>query len=79
MRIAIQLALLFMSGGQFASGQHFRQVTLPTGPEPRWIAVADVNNDRCNDILVANAGSLLLPLPQRQCLLTRAAPCSSTR
>ena len=57
MRTAITLALLVVSGSQVAVGQHFRQVTIPTGPEPRWIAVADVNHDRNPDILVANAGS----------------------
>jgi len=57
MRTAITLALLVVSGSQVAVGQHFRQVTIPTGPGPRWIAVADVNHDRNPDILVANAGS----------------------
>ena len=31
--------------------------TIPTGPHPRWIAVADVNHDHNPDIVVANAGS----------------------
>ena len=57
MRTAITLALLVVSGSQVAVGQHFRQVTIPTGPEPRWIAVAVVNHERNPDILVANAGS----------------------
>ena len=57
MRTAIELALLVVSGSQVAIGQHFRQVTIPTGPGPRWVAVADVNHDRNPDIVVANAGS----------------------
>jgi hypothetical protein len=57
MRTAIKLALLVVNGSQVAVGQHFRQVTIPTGPGPRWVAVADVNHDRNPDILVANAGS----------------------
>jgi hypothetical protein len=57
MRTVIKLALLVVSGSQVAVGQPFRQVTIPTGPGPRWIAVADVNHDGNADILVANAGS----------------------
>jgi FG-GAP-like repeat len=57
MRIATQCALLLLAGNPVARAQHFRQVTIPTGPNPRWIAVADVNHDRNPDIIVANAGS----------------------
>lgn len=57
MRTVIELALLVVSGSQVAIGQPFRQVTIPTGPGPRWVAVVDVNHDRDPDILVANAGS----------------------
>ncbi len=57
MRIANQLALLLVASNLAAHCQHFRQVTIPTGPNPRWIAVADVNHDRNPDIVVANAGS----------------------
>jgi hypothetical protein len=56
MRIVAQFALLFLAGNP-AWGQHFRPVTIPTGPHPRWIVVADVNHDHNPDIVVANAGS----------------------
>ena len=57
MRIATTLALLTAGVSQPVVCQHFRQLTIPTGPEPRWIAVTDVNHDHNPDILVANAGS----------------------
>ena len=43
MRNVAQFALLLLAGNSAAWGQHFRQLTIPTGPHPRWIAVADVN------------------------------------
>lgn len=57
MRNATQFALMLIASSLAAHGQHFRQVTIPTGPSARWIAVADVNHDRNPDIVVANAGS----------------------
>ena len=57
MPIATQLVLLLLAWNLPAHGQHFRQVTIPTGPNPRWIALADVNHDGNPDIVVANAGS----------------------
>jgi FG-GAP-like repeat len=57
MRNATQFALMLVAGNLAAHGQHYRQVTISTGPSPRWIAVADVNHDRNPDIIVANAGS----------------------
>ena len=57
MRIATNLGLLVVGVSQLVAGQHFGQATIPTGPRPRWIAVADVNHDRNPDILVVNAGS----------------------
>jgi hypothetical protein len=57
LRIMSTLALLLTGGASASLGQHFREVTLPTGPEPRWITVTDVNHDHNPDILVANAGS----------------------
>ena len=57
MGVAIQLVFLLTVSNLPARAQHFRQVTIPTGPSPRWIAVADVNHDRNPDIIVANAGS----------------------
>jgi hypothetical protein len=57
MRIATQFALILLASNLAAHGQHFRQVTISTGPSPRWIAVADVNHDRNPDVVVANAGS----------------------
>ncbi|HEY9126069.1 MAG TPA: VCBS repeat-containing protein [Acidobacteriaceae bacterium] len=50
------LALFIAGVSQPGICQHPRQLTIPTGPGPRWIAVADVNNDHNSDILVANAG-----------------------
>jgi hypothetical protein len=57
MRIATHLVSLLLAGSLGAHGQDFRQVTISTGPNPRWIAVADVNHDRKPDIVVANGGS----------------------
>lgn len=33
----------------------FRAITLPAGPSPRWITVADINHDGHPDILIADA------------------------
>ena len=52
-----QFALILLAVSTAAHGQPFRQITIPTGPSPRWIAVADVNHDGNPDIIVANAGS----------------------
>lgn len=57
MRIRAQLALLSLTCQPLLHGQDFRQVTIATGPSPRWVAVADVNHDGNADIVVANAGS----------------------
>ena len=57
MGIAAQSALLLFVSGLSSYAQQFRQVTIPTGPSPRWIAVADLNHDHNPDIVVANAGS----------------------
>jgi hypothetical protein len=57
MRIVAQFGLLLLAGSPATWGQHFRQVTIPTGPHPRWTAIADVNHDHNPDIVVANAGS----------------------
>jgi hypothetical protein len=52
--IAVLVALSSALGAQNSA---FRELTIPTGPSPRWIAVADVNHDNHPDIVVANAGS----------------------
>ena len=57
MRNTAQVAILFLTSSACSSAQPFRQAIIPTGPSPRWIAVADLNNDRNPDIVVANAGS----------------------
>jgi hypothetical protein len=56
MRLALPVAF-FLVTEILAAQPHFRQVTIATGPSPRWIAVADINRDHNPDILVANAGS----------------------
>ncbi|ADV84918.1 FG-GAP repeat domain-containing protein [Terriglobus saanensis] len=57
MRNSTQFALILVASSLAAHGQSFHQVTISTGPSPRWIAIADVNHDRNLDIVVANAGS----------------------
>ncbi|HVU00014.1 MAG TPA: VCBS repeat-containing protein [Acidobacteriaceae bacterium] len=52
--IAVLVALSSALGAQNPA---FRELTITTGPSPRWIAVADVNLDNNPDIVVANAGS----------------------
>jgi hypothetical protein len=57
MRCLTQFSLLLVASSPVAYAQQFRQVTIPTGPKPRWIAVADVDHNRTPGIVVANAGS----------------------
>jgi hypothetical protein len=57
MRPGAFIALLFFAATIPAQTPRSRQTTIPTGPSPRWITVADVNHDTNPDILVANAGS----------------------
>lgn len=57
MRISAQFVLLVVSSSLTAPSQQFHELTIPTGPSPRWIAVADLNHDHNPDIVVANAGS----------------------
>jgi hypothetical protein len=56
MRTALLAALAFTATAT-AQTTRFRQVTLPTGPSPRWISIADVDHDHNPDLIVANAGS----------------------
>jgi hypothetical protein len=48
------LAITNALGAQSAS---FHKLTIPTGPSPRWIAVAEVNHDNHPAVIAANAGS----------------------
>jgi FG-GAP-like repeat len=57
MRPGVLIAFLFFAAILPAQTPRFRQLTIPTGPSPRWITVADVNHDNDPDILVANEGS----------------------
>ncbi|MFC5863733.1 FG-GAP repeat domain-containing protein [Acidicapsa dinghuensis] len=57
MRTLYQLAFFLGASTLLAHAQQFRQITIPTGPSPRWIAVADLNHDHNPDIVVANSGS----------------------
>jgi hypothetical protein len=57
MRPGVLIAFLFFAAILPAQTPRFRQLTIPTGPSPRWITVADVNHDNAPDILVANEGS----------------------
>jgi hypothetical protein len=56
MRTALLIALA-LTATLSAQAPRFRQLTIPTGPSPRFIAVADVNHDHSPDLIVANAGS----------------------
>jgi hypothetical protein len=56
MRLAA-LAAFALSATISAQTPRFRQLTLPSGPSPRFIAIADVNHDHNPDLIVANAGS----------------------
>jgi hypothetical protein len=49
------LALCFLPGDTSVNSSGFRQLSIPTGHGPRWIAVADLNHDGNPDIVVANA------------------------
>jgi hypothetical protein len=57
MRSALLIAFAIVSAALNAQTPRFRQLTIPTGPSPHWIAVADVNHDHNPDLIVANAGS----------------------
>ena len=57
MSIAAKSVPLLIAAGVYSYSQPFHQITIPTGPSPRAIAVADLNHDRNPDIIVANEGS----------------------
>jgi hypothetical protein len=57
MRSALLIAVASFSIALPAQTPRFRQLTVPTGSSPRWIAVADVNHDHNPDLIIANAGS----------------------
>ncbi|HEX4309772.1 MAG TPA: VCBS repeat-containing protein [Acidobacteriaceae bacterium] len=57
MRPVLLFACFSYAATIYAQTPRFRQLTIPTGPSPRWIAIADVNHDSNPDILVANEGS----------------------
>jgi hypothetical protein len=57
MRSALLIVLAFLGAKLNAQTPRLRQLTISTGPSPRWIAVADVNLDHHPDLIVANAGS----------------------
>ena len=51
------IAVLLLVSRLYSQAQEFRQVTIQSGPNPRWISVTDLNHDGNSDIVVANAGS----------------------
>ncbi len=53
----ISLLILAAFAQALAPSPRFRQLTIPTGRSPRWIAVADVNHDQKPDLIVANEGT----------------------
>jgi hypothetical protein len=60
MRTAARVAVLFLLAAALSAqsptpASRFRAVTLPAGPSPRWITVADINHDGHPDLLVADA------------------------
>lgn len=57
MRTAVPVAIFLFAAALPSQPPHFRQVTIPTGPGPRAIAVADVNHDGNPDLIVTNEGS----------------------
>jgi FG-GAP-like repeat len=58
MKPAVIAVILWLAStapeGAPGAGSRFRQVSITVGHGPRWITVADVNNDRHPDIVVAN-------------------------
>lgn len=59
MRPAHLIALLVLAAHAPgpAPSARFRQLTLPTGRSPRFIAIADINHDHYPDLIVASAGT----------------------
>jgi hypothetical protein len=54
--LSAMLAMIcWVSGVLLAPQPRFHEVAIAVGKGPKWISVADVNHDRCPDILVANA------------------------
>jgi hypothetical protein len=59
MRTGVLTAVLFLVAALPAQSpaptSRFRAVTVPAGPRPRWITVADLNHDGRPDLLIADA------------------------
>jgi hypothetical protein len=55
--VLILLALCLAAGDLPVQSPRFREVSIQVGRGPRWISVADLNQDHNPDILVANADS----------------------